>query len=76
MNVGHLKMLVPTMMARVEEESYDSSLWIDTRKIGAFVQVAPVTGQRKVAYVIAAAMFTRQDMLNVECKVGQIDLSE
>lgn len=54
-------MIVPIFNARIKER-----LRVDTRKVDAFVGVAPITGQRKVSWIIVPAMLAWHDVLYLE----------
>jgi len=58
-------MLIPAIMPGVEETHTLAGWRIDTCKVGAFVQIAAVTSQREISNIIATAMLSGDDMLDV-----------
>ena len=59
------EMIVPSLLAGVEERGDRIGFRIDAGEIGAFVQVAVDAGEAKVG-VTAATVFERADVLDVE----------
>jgi hypothetical protein len=50
------EMVSPTMPPRIEQNRYFSSQGIDTREVGTFAQVAAMTCQSEITFVIRAAV--------------------
>ena len=59
-------MIAPYISTRVEQCHYGTRVWIDARKIWAFVGVATVAGERESVEIVGATVLPRDDMLDVE----------
>jgi hypothetical protein len=62
------EVIFPYLAPRVEEFYNGVCRWINSRQIGAFVQVAVMACQRKIGVVISTAMLLRTDVLDMEWK--------
>jgi hypothetical protein len=62
------KVILPFLTTRVEELYDDVCRRIHPGQIGALVEIAMMARQREIGVVIAAAVLSRTDMLNVKWK--------
>jgi hypothetical protein len=60
------EMTPPPVSARVEEPSPLTSLWINTRKVGAFVMIAGKTRESKVGRNRVPAVLFPDDVIDFE----------
>ncbi|HSU69260.1 MAG TPA: hypothetical protein VLJ39_20410, partial [Tepidisphaeraceae bacterium] len=70
------KMFGPAMSPRIGQANHPARLWIERGQVGAFVLVAVIAGQRQVAQQIAAAMLSRDDVLNLMPEKRRIVLAK
>jgi hypothetical protein len=59
------EVLIPAFMPGIEETHNLASKGIYASKVGAFVEVTAVTGQREISHVIAPPVLFRDDMLDM-----------
>jgi hypothetical protein len=50
----------------MEKRDNTSRFRIDSREVGALVQIAPIAGQRKIRWIIVAAMLPGDNVLDVK----------
>ena len=60
------KMLLPAVATRVKQRRHLARVGVDPRQVTSFVQVTLCTSQREIVSVVGAAMFSRNDLLNLE----------
>jgi hypothetical protein len=56
----------PLFAAGMKEWNDGSILWINTRKIWTFVQVAVVTGKCKIFWIVIPTVLLRDNMINMK----------
>ena len=61
-------MFIPPLTARVEELGDLARLRVNSRQIGALVQVAIDAGKSKIADFVGAAVLSGDDVLDVESR--------
>ena len=59
-------MIGPGFGARIEEPDEFTGYRINTRKIGAFVQAAPIACEREIRRFIDPAMFARNNVIDMK----------
>ena len=67
--LGIAKMLNPSVGAGMEQSHEETGVRIEARKIGAFLAVAEVTGQREIVNLVSAAVLFRYDVLDVKREI-------
>ncbi len=60
------EMVIPPIAARVKERGHLAGLGIEPGQIASLVEIAFGTRQREIVRIVAAQMFSRNDVLNVE----------
>lgn len=61
------KMLIPLLSSRIEQTHNRAGLRIDAGKVAPFVKIAVGTCHSEVVEFAAAAMLSRDDVLDVKC---------
>ena len=59
-------MLIPALLAWVEELGQRICQGIDAGEIGAFVEIAVDAGETEVRFIVGAAVLERADVLDVQ----------
>jgi hypothetical protein len=67
-------MLVPFVVARIEQRGNGVPLGITACEVWAFAKIAVDAGGRKVAWVVRAAMLARDDVLDLQRSKRRVDL--
>jgi hypothetical protein len=67
-NLGSVppKVTAPQVGARMKQPRQGSCVRIDSGDVGTFVSVAVNTGQRQIVKVVATAMLSRNDVIDLE----------
>lgn len=60
-------MIVPGVLARMEQRNHRSRFGIVARHIGSFVRVASIAGERETGRIVGTAVLFRHDVFHVEC---------
>ena len=60
------KVILPSLLARVEQLSNRAGKWVNAGQVGAFVEIAVDAGEAEIGCVIGAAVLARTDVLEVE----------
>lgn len=60
------EMLAPGKLPRVEQLDHQSSLRINAGEVGPLVQVALMTGEGQIAFVIVAPVLASSNVLNMK----------
>jgi hypothetical protein len=63
-----LKVLIPLVLARVKQPDKRAAFRVKAGQVRPLVQIAVVTGKSEVSSVVASAMLTSDDMLDVICE--------
>ena len=63
-----LKVLIPLVLARVKQPDKRAAFRVKAAQIRPLVHIAVVTGESEVSTVVASAMLTSDDMLDVICE--------
>ncbi len=67
-------MLVPAMLARMEQFGDVIRFWIDACQVGTFVQITIDAGESEIIEFVAAAVKSRNDVLDMENRQRRIIL--
>ena len=60
------KVILPSLLARLEQLGNRAGKWVNARQVGAFVEIAVDAGETEIGCVIGAAVFARADVLDVQ----------
>jgi hypothetical protein len=63
-----LKVLIPFVLPRVKQPDKRAAFQVKRAQVRPLVRIAAVTGESKVSSVVASAMLTSDDMLDVICE--------
>jgi hypothetical protein len=63
-----LKVLIPLVPARVKQPDKRAAFRVKRTQVRPLVRIAVVTGESEVSTVVASAMLTSDDMLDVICE--------
>src|ERR1043166_2385863 len=67
-------MPMPSLATRIEQACKLAAVGINPREVGSLVFIAIVTCERKIFWVVIAAMLPGDDVLDVEAEIGVLIL--